>query len=207
MVHFRLNIRDFKMFFLFSNRRISCWTQQHDGIFTLFLFSLLMLQMRDFTQNLCVYYSNVVVLDKWERSSCFVIVLLKWNFERNLMQIIVLLWSAIYFQYFICRHQGMKFPKTSWDQDFLFANHSRWNCLLAHLSLRLGDLHLDKTPISFRNVEVVITQGQYLLFSFVHLCVCVCSFVTEASHWNGLIVWVSTRALWTTWPSSLWGKQ
>ena len=116
------------------------------------------------------------------------------------MQIILSLWCAVNFQYCIYRHHWRKFPKPSWDQDFLFAIVPGKTLPLGSTSLSLGALYLARTPMSFRNVEVAITQGQYLLFSPVCVCVCVCvcpcvcvcvcvcvfSFVVEAWHWHCL---------------------
>ena len=126
---------------------------------------------------LSFYYSNIE-LDKRERSLWFVFILLKYDFESNLTQIVLITWNTVNFQYFICRQNSLKLLgikitslPTVPGKTFPFGS----------TSLRLGALYLARIPMSLCPLEkeVAIMHNQYLLFSPVHLCVfmCVCACV------------------------------
>lgn len=87
------------MFLLLFHSRIFTWSHQHDVIFKLFLFSLLLalfspcsffkLQI-DFMRNLKCLYSNLLDKGKRRKFIFYLFLFCKSDFESSLMQIILL---------------------------------------------------------------------------------------------------------------------
>lgn len=115
---------------------------------------------------------------------------MKSDFESSLIQIILLLCYAVNFQHFICRHHWLKFPKP-WDRDFLFANCSRKNCLLAQWVWASEACIWPELQCPLEMWRY-LPQGGAVVFTFVLcICVCLCVCVCSSLLWKSALLGVS----------------